>query len=135
MTRVTLRQYRSQMAVLMAIYVAMMLLEWPYVRRVDSVALKVVLALGPVLPMMAVLWLIARRMISADELEQRLYLIALSVATGIVCALSLIGGFLAASHVIDLDGDVLIWIFPLLSLCYGATHRWVSRRFGYSSCE
>ena len=135
MTRVTLKQYRSQMAVLMAIYVAMMLLEWPYVRRVDSVALKVVLALGPVLPMMAVLWLIARRMITADELEQRLYLIALSVATGIVCALSLIGGFLAASHVIALDGDVLIWIFPLLSLCYGATHRWVSGRYGYSSCE
>lgn len=135
MTRITIRQYRVQLFAWMAVYVALMLLEWPYVRHFDSVPLKVVLALLPALPMIAVLWLIARRVMSADELEQRLYLLALSVATGIVCALSLIGGFLAASHVIALDGDVLIWVFPVLSLCYGATHRWVSRRYGYSSCE
>jgi hypothetical protein len=135
MTRLTIRQYRNQVLGWMAIYIALMLLVWPQVRHVDSVPLKVVLALLPVLPMIAVLWLIARRVMSSDELEQRLYMIALSVATGIVCALSMIGGFLAASHVIDLDGDVLIWVFPLLSICYGLTHRWISRRYGYSSCE
>jgi len=135
MTRLTMRQYRYQLFAWMAVYVALMLLEWPQVRHVESLPLKVVLALLPVLPMIAVLWLIARRVMSSDELEQRLYLLALSVATGILCALSLIGGFLAASHVIELGGDVLIWVFPLLSLCYGASHRWVSRRYGYSSCE
>jgi len=135
MARYTLRQYRLQMLALMTVYVALMLLEWPYVRNTDSTPLKIVLALVPVLPMIAVIWLIGRRVMLSDELEQRLYLISLSVATGVVCAASLIGGFLAASHVIALDGDVLIWVFPMLSLCFGATHRIVGRRYGYASCE
>jgi hypothetical protein len=135
MERFTKRQYRNQLLAVMTVYVILMLAEWPHVRDPVSLPVKVVLALLPVVPMVAVLWLIVRRVMSSDELEQRLYLLALGIASGAVCTLSLIGGFLAASHVISLDGDVLIWVFPLLSVCFGAAHAWLGRRYGYGACE
>ena len=135
MARFSRRQYQRQLFAVMAVYVALMFLEWPHVRDPVSLPVKVVLALIPVVPMIAVLWLIAKRVMASDELEQRLYLSALGIAAAVVCTLSLIGGFLAASHVIALDGDVLIWVFPLLSTCFGAAHVWLGRRYGYGACE
>ena len=133
MARFTRRQYQLQVFAVMAVYVALMLGEWPHVRDPVSLPVKVVLALLPVLPMIVVLGLIAKRVMYSDELEQRLYLLALGIAAGVVCTASLIGGFLAASHVIALDGDVLIWVFPLLSMTFGIAHVWLGRRYGV--CE
>jgi hypothetical protein len=135
MARFTKRQYRNQLLAVMTVYVILMLAEWPHVRDPVGLPIKVVLALLPVLPMIVVLWLIAKRVLSSDELEQRLYLSALGIAAAAVCTLSLIGGFLAASHVIELGGEVLIWVFPLLSVCFGAAHAWLGRRYGYGACE
>ena len=135
MARYTNRQYRVQVLVLMAIYVVLVALEWPYAKHAASSAVKAVLALLPTLPVVLVIWLMARRVMASDELEQRLHLVALSVATGIVAALSLVGGFLAASHVVDFDGDVLIWVFPALCVTYGIARLLIARRYGAASCE
>ncbi len=135
MARFTQRQYRTQLLAVMAVYVALMLGEWPHVRDTVSLPVKVTLALLPVAPMFVVIWLIARRVMHSDELQQRLYLLALGIAAAVVCAASLVGGFLAASHAIALDGDVLIWVFPLLSGSFGIAHLWLGRRYGYGGCE
>jgi len=135
MARYTNRQYRIQVLVLMAIYVALVLFVWPYAKHAESSALKTVLALVPTLPVVIVIWLMAKRVMASDEFEQRLHLVALSVATGIVAALSIIGGFLAASHVVDFDGDVLIWVFPALCMGFGITHLLLKRHYGASGCE
>ena len=63
-----------------------------------------------------------------------MHLIALSVATCIVSALSLVGVFLSASHVVSFDGDILIWVFPVLCLIYGVTRWYVGRRYGGVGC-
>jgi len=127
-------QYRRNVFVTMAIYVTLMLLEWPHVRGASSPSLKALLALAPLVPVMWVIWLMAKRVVNSDELEQRLHLIALSAATALVAIASLAGGFLSAAGVIALDGDVLIWVFPTLCMTYGRTHLWLGRRYGGMGC-
>lgn len=134
MARYTEKQYRRHMFWIMAIYVALMLLEWPQVRHVASLPWKIALALAPAIPVVIVIWLSARRLMHSDELQQRLHLVALSVATGMICALTIIGGFLCASGALTLDGDILIWIAPTLSVIYGVTHVWLGRRYGNTGC-
>ena len=135
MARYTDRQYRTHIAVLMAIYVGLILFVWPYAKHAESLALKTVLVLVPPLPVVLVIWLMAKRVIASDELEQRLHLIAMSMATGFVAALSLVGGFLAASHVVEMDGDVLIWVFPALCATYSVTRLLLARHYGGTTCE
>lgn len=132
MPRFQYKHYQRHLMSAMTVYVGFMLLVWPLARTVTSLPLKVLLALAPVLPMFYVIWLMARRIRDSDELEQRTHLIALGVATAVVGALSLVGGFLASAHVVQLDGSILIWVFPVMMLSYGATRWWVARRYGVS---
>ena len=126
--------YRTQMLLLMAVYIGLLLLLWPQARHTDVLALKAVFALVPLLPMIGAIWLIARRIMRGDELVQRVNLIALSVATGVVSVLSLAGGFLAAAGAVAFDGDILIWVMPALALVYVVTHWWIGRRYGGLGC-
>jgi hypothetical protein len=135
MPRFVVSSYRRNVLLLMAVYIALLLLLWPLIRSTSTQALKAVFALLPVLPMIAVLWLIARKVMASDELQQRVHLIALSTATGVVSAASLAGGFLCATHVVELDGDVLIWIMPALALVYAATRWLIGRRYGGLGCS
>jgi hypothetical protein len=134
MPRYTRKQYRNQVFAAMTVYVVLMLSEWPHVRSIPSLPWKIALALAPVIPVVMVIWLMAKRVMHSDELEQRLHLLALSFATGVVCAVSLVGGFLSAAGVLALGGDVLIWIAPVLSFIYGVARWWLGRRYGSTDC-
>lgn len=126
-------RYNLQIAVTMAIYVAVMVLVWPLIRTTQGLPVKALLAMLPVLPMLYVIGLMARRVMGGDELEQRTHLLALGVATAAVGVLSLIGGFLASGGVVKLDGGILIWVFPVLMLVYGGTRWWlITRVYGGS---
>ncbi|GAA0712195.1 hypothetical protein [Dokdonella soli] len=135
MPRFTSRDYRRQMLVLTTIYVAVMLLVWPHARNASSLPWKIVLALAPVLPVVQLIWLMAKRAVHSDELEQRVHLVALSTATGFICVLCLVGGFLCAAGVLTVGGDVLIWVFPVLCVSYGAARWQLARRYGGLGCE
>lgn len=130
MKRLDEKRYEQHVMAAMLAYMAVLLVAFSLVRTATNVPLKAALALAPVLP---VLWLIAviwRRIRDSDELEQRVHLVALGVATAVTGAATLVGGFLAAGGVIRLDGDVLIWVFPLLIASYGAARSVVARRYG-----
>jgi hypothetical protein len=136
MARFDPRQYQRRVAVAMVLYVGFMLLAWPTVRTAQAMPLKVLLALAPVVPMLYVIGLMARRILHSDELEQRTHLVALGVATAVVGGLSLAGGFLAAARVLQTDGSILIWVFPVMTISYGVTRWWVARRYGMGgTCE
>lgn len=136
MPRSTEKQYRQRLMLAMTVYVGVMLLAWPLTRTMNSLPLKVALALLPVLPMLYVVWLMVRRVWHSDELEQRTHLIALGASTVAVGVLSLVGGFLAAAQVVALQGSILIWVFPVLLIFYDGTRWWVARRYGASPfCE
>jgi hypothetical protein len=134
MARYTAKDHRRQTWMVMTVYVLVMLLVWPYAHRVASVPLKVVFTLMAVTPVVAMIGLMARLVMHSDELEQRVHLFALSVATGIVAALSLIAGFLCAAGVLRLDGDILLWVFPVLCLTYSAARWLFGRRYGGMGC-
>ncbi|MDQ6648023.1 MAG: hypothetical protein M3Y93_12490 [Pseudomonadota bacterium] len=130
MTPLSNKQYQWQTMLVMTVYIAVLLLVWPLARTVDSFALKLLFALTPMLPMLYLFVLMARRIRDSDELEQRMHLIALGIATMVVGALSLVGGFLAAAHVLSFDGSILIWVFPVMLISYGIARSVVARRYG-----
>lgn len=138
MTRLSAKQYGNRTTLAMAIYVGLMLLVWPQVRALDDAAAKSLLALVPVLPMLYVIWLMARRILGSDELEQRTHLIGLGAATGASAVFALVCGFLAAARLFSLDAVamLLFWVFPLQMLAYGGVRAWVARRYGSDAlCE
>jgi hypothetical protein len=137
MPRFNESHYRRQLSVAMVAYMAAMLLVWPLSRTAASVPLKVLLAVVPVLPMLFVIGLMARRIGASDEFEQRVHLVALGASTALLGALSLVGGFLAAAGVLALDGSILIWVFPVTMVGYGIARQWLLvRHYGESgSCE
>lgn len=128
MTRFSWRNYNLQVFAIMAVYVALMLLEWPLVRTTTDLALRTALAVLPALPVAAVIGLAARRVMRGDELQQRIQLAALGVAVGVVSVASVVGAFLAAAAVWQVGGDVLFWVFPALCLVYGVMHVVLTRR-------
>jgi hypothetical protein len=128
MARVSKGKYNLQVALIMLVYVALMLFEWPLVAKTDGLALRTLLALLPTLPVVVVIGLMARLVMRCDELEQRMHLIALSIAVGVVSAASIIGAFLAIARVWQVGGDVLVWVFPALCLVYGVTRVALVRR-------
>jgi hypothetical protein len=137
MKRLTERQYQRRASATMVLYVVAMLVVWPLAKGAPQLWLKALLTLVPALPMLYVIALLARRIADSDELEQRTHLVALGVATGLTGALSLVAGLLAASGAVTLDGTVLIWVFPLMTMVYGITRWWVmTRRYGGSmACD
>lgn len=130
MSRLSNRQYQWRALIVATVYVALMLLVWPLARTVDGFVLKLLLALTPMVPVLYMFVLFAARIRDSDELEQRTHLIALGVAVAVTAALSLVGGFLAAAHVLTFDGSILIWVLPLMMVSYGMAHLFVVRRYG-----
>jgi hypothetical protein len=130
MPRFTERRYQSRVILAMVLYVAVLLLVWPLARSSTSMPLKILLALLPTLPVLYVIWQMARRVWHSDELEQRTHLVALGASTAIVGVASLVGGFLAAAGVVQLDGSILVWVFPVLLVSYYAARWWVARHYG-----
>ncbi len=130
MTRLSNKQYQWQTMLLMTAYIMLLLLVWPLARTTDSLLLKLLFALTPVVPMLYMFVLMARRIRDSDELEQRMHLIALGVSCVVVGVLSLAGGFLAAANVFSIDGSILIWVFPVMLASYGIARAVILRRYG-----
>jgi hypothetical protein len=128
------KRYNLYASLLMAVYVVLVGFVFPYARHADAVAVRAALSVLCALPVIAVIWLMVQRVIHSDELQQRLHLMAMSTSTGVVAAVSLVGGFLNSARVVQFDGDVLIWVFPALCLCYGVAQLVFARRYGGTGC-
>jgi hypothetical protein len=136
MPRFSQRQYEWRVMVALVFYSGFMLLAWPLVRTTSSYPLKVLFALVPCVPVIYMLSQMARRIRTSDEFEQRVHLIALALAMGVVGVLSLVGGFLSIAGVLKLDGSILIWVFPVMMFSYSAARWQLLRRYGAStSCD
>lgn len=136
MPRFTEKRYQIRVSLAMVLYVVVLLLVWPMARSSTSMPLKVLLALLPALPVLYVIWQMAQRVWHSDELQQRTHLIALGASTAIVGVASLIGGFLAASGAVKLDGSILVWVFPVTLISYYMAQWWVARHYGNDlSCD
>jgi hypothetical protein len=136
MTRFSQKQYESRALLAMAAYAGSMLFAWPLLRTAASWPVKWLLALAPVVPVIYLIALLARRIGASDEFEQRTHLVALGAATAVTSALSLVGGFLSIAGVLHPDGSILIWVFPVMMSSYSVTRWWVLRQYGAdASCD
>jgi hypothetical protein len=130
--RFSARQYQRRMMFAVLAYVVAIVLLYPLARDAAGLPAKLLFSLAPVPAVLYALWLAARRIWQSDELEQRLHLVGLGIASAVIAVVSVIGGFLAVADVLPADvmAILLLWIFPVLMICYGGTRWWVARRYG-----
>lgn len=123
------KRYLREFLPAMAAYTVIMLTVWPLVRTTDDRLMRTLIALAPVIPVLFAVRAIIRQILGSDEMMQRLHLEALAISAGIVAVVSLTGGFLAAAQVIDLDGSILLWVFPALAGTFGLARVIATRRY------
>lgn len=91
------RQYRIRFWIAIAVYVAIV---FPVSFQVNHTAgaLRIALALTPVLPMIAILIFAIQMMRGIDELERQIHIEALAIAAGVTALLAITYGFLEVAH-------------------------------------
>lgn len=137
MARLTHRTYDRRIMLAMTIYIVVLLCVWPLAKAAGDPLLKIGYALAPVPPLFYVIWLMAQKILGSDELEQRTHLIGVGVAAGVVSVVGIVSGFLAAAGAMTLEATavVLMWIFPLMMLTYGAARSYAARQYGGGACD
>jgi hypothetical protein len=124
------RRYRREFVPPMLGYVLAVFASVWLLKRIDELWLRAVVALLPVPPIALAIRAIVRYIRDADELQRRIELEAVSIATACVSLAYLAAGFLQSAKVIDIAADqAMIWVFPLICLIYGVAKMMVARRF------
>jgi hypothetical protein len=124
------RRYLREFYPAMAGYVVLLFLSLWLLKRVDGLLLRAGVALLPVPPIALALRAIVRYIRDADELQRRIELEAVSIATALVSLSYMAGAFLQMARVIDIDsGDAMLGVFPLVGASYGLAKVAVTRRY------
>ena len=64
-----------------------------------------------------------------DELQQRVELVSVALAAGVVCLLAATAGALHVAGMLQLDGKAGLWVFPLLAMAYALLRAALTRRY------
>lgn len=125
------RAYRREMLPGMALYVvAVFASSWLIKHGIDSLPLRACVAALPGLGLSWVTVAMVRYVRRVDEFVRRIELESIGIAALIVGQLYLVGGLLQLAHVIAVRAEVaMIWVFPLLCLCYGVVKFFVRRHY------
>jgi uncharacterized membrane protein len=95
-----------------------------------SIFVKIALALAPIIPIVFVCTAMTRYVRECDEMERRIELESIAIASIGVGMLFMCAGFLAAANIIPLDGaSVAIWVFPSLCGIYGLAKLFSVKRY------
>ena len=123
------RYLREFLPPMLGYVVAVFLSVW-LLRRVDVPVLRALIALLPVPAIALAMRAIIRRIRDADELQRRIELEAISIASACVSLGYLSAGFLQLAKVIDVAAsDAMIWVFPLTALIFGLAKTVLGRRY------
>ena len=124
------RRYMRELIPATIAYLVTLFLSVWLLKRVEIEWLRALLALLPVAPVGMIMRAIIRYIRDTDELQQKIELEAVSIATALVSLLYLSGGFLQTAKVIDIPAGVaMIWVFPLICAVYGLAKMVVSGRY------
>ena len=124
------RRYARELMLAMGAYVVVLFVSVWLLKQVEEPALRALLALAPVPPIALALRAMVRYIRDTDEMQQRIELEAVCIATAFVCLLYMAGGFLQAAKVIDIAAAAaMIWLFPLVCFSYGLAKLAVARRY------
>ena len=124
------RRYLREILPAMFGYVLAVFLSVWLLKRIDAPALRALIALLPVPAIALAMRAIVHRIRDADELQRRIEVEAVSIATAFVSLGYLTAGFLQSAKVIDVPSSAaMIWVFPLVCLSYAFVKVAVSRRY------
>jgi hypothetical protein len=111
-------------------YIVVLFLSMWLLKRIELPWLRAAVALSPVVPLALAIRAIVHYIRDADEMQRRIELEAVSIATAFVSLLYMAGGFLQLAKVIDIPAGVaMLWVFPLVGLTYGLGKVAVMRRY------
>lgn len=122
------RRYLREVFPAMAAYMLLLSVSRLLLSYEQAVPLKVLIALLPVLPIVFVVRAMVRRIMASDELERRLQLEAISIASMSVGLLSFAAAFLRGAGLLPID-NALMLVLPALFGTYGIAQWWVRRRY------
>lgn len=122
------RRYLREFYPAILAYLVLVFAFKPLLGLVDHAVLRAAIALLPVLPMVFVVRAMVRKLLDGDELERRMQLEAVSIASISVGLLSFAAAFLEVAGVFHLE-EALMLVLPSLFLVYGLALHWVRRRY------
>lgn len=125
------QRYSREFFPAMTAYVLVLPASIWLLKNVDlNMGLRAAVALLPVIPMALVLRAFIRFVRQVDEMQQRIELEAVSIATVVVSLLWMSAGFLQAAKVINVPSAMaMLWVFPVICLAYGIAKAFVFRRY------
>jgi hypothetical protein len=120
------RLYMRRFALAMMGYVGTLFLSLFLLGRTDIQALRIALAILPILPVSYGLWAYMDWVRNLDELQQRIQLEAVAFSLGMTGVVTFTIGFLENAGV---PQPSLIWIFPMIILFWGVGQFIAMRRY------
>lgn len=125
------RRYMREFGSSMAAYVVVLFLSIWALKHVDSIALRVLLALAPVVPVALAGRAIVRFMRGSDELQRRIMLEGAALGALVLTMGSFSLGLLVSAGLLPMRADLaLIMILPAYSALYGVFAGLAARRYG-----
>lgn len=117
----------------MALYAGVLVISILILRQWGEalpIALRALVALAPVLPIGFACRAMVRYVRECDELERRIELESIALASLTVGMVYLCVGFLAVAKVLPVHGGIAaLWVFPALCGTYGLTKWFASRNY------
>ncbi|MES2857994.1 MAG: hypothetical protein V4704_02295 [Pseudomonadota bacterium] len=125
------RRYQRAMWPIMAGYALTLFLSaWLIKQGIDSLPLRAVVALLPVLAIALFMRAALRYLREIDELQRRIETESIGIASLLVSLVYFGGGLLEKAKVVQVDaGAAMIWVFPLLCLVYGIAKMVLTKRY------
>jgi hypothetical protein len=122
------RRYLREFFPAIASYFILLFASLSMLKYVHETSLKFLIALLPVLPIVFVIRAMVHFVADSDELERRVQLEAICIASLSVGLLSFAAAFLRAAGLLLID-NALMLVLPALFAFYGVSLVWVKRRY------
>lgn len=124
------RYQRATWPIMIAYALVLFASIWLIRRGIEPVWLRAIVAVVPVVPLALFLRAALRYLRETDELQRRIETESIGVASLLVSLLYFGAGLLQKAGVIALDaGAAMLWVFPVLMLCYGLAKFLAARRY------
>lgn len=95
-----------------------------------TVPVRAFVALLPIVPIVWLIRITVRSMLARDELQRRIDLEAIAIASLALGLGTLTLALLTVAELVAISGrTALTWVFPALWLGYGLARHWVARRY------
>lgn len=120
------RTYLKHFSATMIAYSILLIVSRLLLNTVDNQALRIVIAILPVLPMPFGIWVVMTFVRSLDELQRRIQFEAVAFSMLMTGGITFTLGFLADAGIPQLS---LIWVFPMSIGLWGVGQFIAARRY------